>query len=59
MDIITHLTKGGDMKYLIILAIMSVAGTFGVVNNSRENVQPQIPVQFIDIAEPLHITSSI
>tara|TARA_A200000159_G_scaffold157544_1_gene173773 strand:+ start:64 stop:201 length:138 start_codon:yes stop_codon:yes gene_type:complete len=42
------------MKYLIIITIMSIAGTAGVV---FENEEPsQIPVEHIDFVEPIYIT---
>ncbi len=59
--IITQLTKGEEMKYLIIFAVMSIAGTFGIVSNTAYNSgqSGDIPVEYIDFDTPIIIMPSV
>lgn len=45
------------MKYLIIITIMSIAGTTGLVFEKKE--QSQIPVEHIDFTDPIYITVEV
>lgn len=45
------------MKYLIIITVMSIAGTAGLVFENKE--QSHIPVEHIDFDEPIYITVEV
>ena len=49
------------MKYLIIFAIVSIAGTINIVSSTVENEQIKpIPVEYIDFEKtPIYITANI
>ena len=48
------------MKYLVIFVVMSIAGTFGFATSvvEKSSVNPVVPIEFIDILEPIYITPS-
>ena len=53
--------KGEEMKYLVIFAIMSVAGTFGIATTTSTdtNYPKTIPVEYIEFDTPLIIKPSV
>ena len=50
------------MKYLIIFAVMSIAGTFGIVSNTADNSgqsYDNTPVEYIEFDTPIIIKPSV
>jgi len=49
------------MKYLIIFAIVSIAGTMNIVSTAVENEQIKpIPIEYIDFEKtPIYITANV
>lgn len=46
------------MKYLFFIIVVSIASSFGLVNESfeKENSYPHVPVEQIEFTEPMYIT---